>query len=365
MTVDTKNVAGGDGVGVNAFIEQFPFNNANEPGIYPTNPTFMGEPSSANNAFLTIRAGTTFTWTLATDSASNVVSGTFSAHDNLGTTYTSVTEYIPAGDRTPIYSVTMDIVGYNTGSFTTFQSGAGTITYTANSFSASYDFPSCASNTGTAENSDMVYGPLVAGSGGTFTQQFFASTVGVFQNGDCGYPGSYPSSLGDWASGDYKGVCPLGDPMYGVSRVRGQTWSEAVECGMSGQAAYSNPGTGCYARPVENWDNRGDTDNGKDWDPGSYKTECAANEYVAGVSQASGNGVLTSILCCPASVTHKSCGTQVFYSGDSQAYAGPDWDVGYYKGQCPAGQYVAGISTPAYATIGTTGAAHAIFCCSQ
>jgi len=67
----------------------------------------------------------------------------------------------------------------------------------------------------------------------------------------------------------------------------------------------------------------------------------------------------------PASVTHKSCKAQVFYNGDSPAYSGFDWDPGYYKGQCPPGQYVAGISTPAFASNGIVGAAHAILCCNQ
>ncbi len=348
--------------GVEGFTQQWS-SGAQAGGIYPNNPMFMGAPSTVSKSPLTIPAGTTFTWTLATDAKGNVESVTYSAHDNLGTHYTPMTEYIPAADRAPIYSVTMDIVGYTNLSYTSFLSGAGTITYSATSFSSSYSFPSCAANTGTGESSDMAYGPLIGKAGGTFTQSFFATTVGHFSNGDCGYPGNgFPSK--DWAPGAYKGVCPLGQPMLGVSRVPGQMWSEAVECGMPGHAAYGNPGTACYARAVRSYDNRGDADGGWDWDRGSYKTECAANEYVAGVSQASGNGVLTSVLCCPASVKHASCDAQVFYNGDSTAYSGPDWDVGHYKGQCPAGQYVAGISTPAYTSVGIPGAAHAILCCS-
>ena len=333
------------------------------------NPVVMGTPSTLLKPFPTIPAGTTFTWELATDSRKNVVNAKYSAHDNLNTTYTPVTESIPAGNQAPIYSMELEFVGNSNGSFTAFQSGAGTITYTAASLSASYDYPSCSGNTPTSENSDMAYGPLVAGSGGTFTQNFFSSTRGVFRNGDCGYPGNgYPSS-GDWAPGDYKGVCPLGAPMYGVSRVPGQTWSEAVECGTPDQVAYWDPagkhGAGCHAMTVRPTDSRNDTDGNWDWDPGSYKTECAANEFVAGVSQASGNGVLTSVLCCPSSVTHQSCDAQVFYNGDSPAAGQPDWSPGFYKGQCPPGQYVAGISTPALASVGTNGAAHAILCCSQ
>jgi hypothetical protein len=64
-------------------------------------------------------------------------------------------------------------------------------------------------------------------------------------------------------------------------------------------------------------------------------------------------------------VGHNACEAQVFYSGDSHDYTPPDWDPGFYKGQCPSGQYVAGISTPAYGAVGATGAAHALLCCAQ
>jgi hypothetical protein len=365
ITVDTQN--GYDTPGVDAFMQTWAFN-PNEPLISP-NELFMGKPSTANDTFLTIPAGTMFTWTLNTDANSAVASCTFSAIDPIGTQYATVTEYMPAAARTPIYSLQMEIVGYNTGSFSTFQSGAGNIYYTGGPFVANYNFPSCVSavSGGTAEDSNMAYGALTEELNGMWTQSFFASTSGVFRNGDCGYPGNYPSSLGDWAYGDYKDVCPLGAPMYGISRSPGQTWSDTVKCGTAREPAFSSPGTGCYARPVGSaggFDSRGDTDNGWDWDRGSYKTECRANEYVAGVSQASGNGVLTSVLCCPASVTHQSCETQVFYNGDSQNYTAPDWDPGHYKGECPVGQYVAGISTPAYSSIGITGAAHALLCCA-
>jgi len=131
--------------------------------IYPKNSVTMGAPSTTKKDFLTIPAGTTFKWKLATDSKSNVVSVTYSAKDDLGTKYTPVTEDIPEEDRAPIYSITMDIVRESNANFTTFESGAGTITYTAKSFSASYNLPSCANNSGTAESSNMCYGPLDAG----------------------------------------------------------------------------------------------------------------------------------------------------------------------------------------------------------
>jgi hypothetical protein len=376
---DTLNPVGGVGAGVDAFTQQ-QGSTAPCPGvgcIAGTNPTSMGNGGGIVNSagFLDIPAGTTFTWTLNYDPSSpnNVMSCTFTGTGPNGYTYTTVnSEIIPQAARGPIVSGMLEIVGYNDYSETTFQSGAGTITYTATNLSGAFSDWGCAQNTGTGEDSNMVYANTLTGSNGTYTQNFSASTVANFRNGDCGYPGG-GYSLGDWAPGDYKGVCPLGDPMYGVSRVPGQAWTEDIECGISGdtaqctscpaQAAYNNTAS-CYARAVDDYDDRGDTDSGWDWDPGSYKTECKANEYVAGISQA-GNGVLTSVLCCPSSVTHKSCDAQVFYNGDSPAFEQPDWDPGYYKGQCQAGQYVAGISTPAYTSVGIPGAAHALLCCSQ
>jgi hypothetical protein len=370
IRADTKNAADPN-PGVDAFMQTWAFNNPQEPNIFP-NPTFLGLPATANNAFLTIPAGSIFTWQLTNDAYSNVTSCQFSAMDSIGTQYPTVPkiEVMPTTTQTPIYSIQMEIIGYNNASFTTFQSGAGTIYYSGGPFvtPANYDFPSCVSRRagGTGEDSNMAYGTPTQELDGTWTQTFWASTAGVFRNGDCGYPGNYPSSLGDWAHGDYKDVCPLGAPMYGISRTPGQTWSDTVLCGTAREPAFKNPGTGCYARPVGSFggfDSRGDTSEG-DWDPGSYKTECADTEYVAGVSQSSSNGALTSVLCCPGKVTHQSCEAEFFYSSDSHDYAPPDWDFGHPKGECPVGQYVAGISTPAYSSIGITGAAHAILCCS-
>jgi hypothetical protein len=171
MMVGTKNLPSGQVAGVDAFSQQWS-NGKQRGGIYPNNPTFMGAPSTVNDTLLTIPAGTTFTWSLSTDANDYVESCTFSAKDNIGTKYQEATEYIPAGDRAPIYSVTMDIVGYNDFSYTLFQSGAGTITYTAKSFSASYDYPSCARNTGTGENSDMGYGRWSPGQMGPLLTNF-------------------------------------------------------------------------------------------------------------------------------------------------------------------------------------------------
>jgi hypothetical protein len=176
-------------------------------------------------------------------------------------------------------------------------------------------------------------------------------------------------SIGDWNYGSYKGTCLTGEPIVGVSRYLNSIQSHDIECG---GARYVTTASSCYLRSLGSNDDRGYSDNGWDWDSGSYKVECSVGEYVEGISQTTW-GQLDGVLCCPGNayvagtsqqLQHKNCDTQVFYNGDSSAYRSPDWDSGYYKGQCPGGQYVAGISTPAFSSVGTYGAAHAILCCS-
>jgi hypothetical protein len=196
---------------VDGFTQQWPSGGSKQkvPNIYPGNSIFMGAPSTINNTPLTIKEGTTFTWKLNTDSKNNnvVESVTYSATDKQGTNYTPVTENIPAGDRAPIYSITMDIVGYNTASYTTFQSGAGSISYSAKSFSASYDFPSCAHNKGTGENSNIGYGPLNAASNGGFTQEFCVASPPALalaiSGGDTECAVMYSGKLECWGNSEH------------------------------------------------------------------------------------------------------------------------------------------------------------------
>lgn len=106
-----------------------------------------------------------------------------------------------------------------------------------------------------------------------------------------------------------------------------------------------------------------------DWDYGSFKAECGTNEYVAGVSrQSTGqsvNGQIDGILCCPGAVTHRECNNvELLYGQDSRDYTGPDWDYGYYKGECLPGYYVAGVSAVGDPSLDEMlGAAHALLCC--
>jgi hypothetical protein len=51
-----------------------------------------------------------------------------------------------------------------------------------------------------------------------------------------------------------------------------------------------------------------------DWDGGYYKGQCLANEYVAGISQSTTVNSVYSILCCAGNVNGNSCSTQLMYN---------------------------------------------------
>jgi hypothetical protein len=230
-------------------------------------------------------------------------------------------------------------------------------------FNCSFDTPSSTVSNYTVQED---------GNGDTF----YGDAVDVWWGANYGF--AY-SPIGDWAPWNYKGECPNipansmthgiaeGQPISGISASTNASFSHGLLCGQVGI-----PPTGtCYDRALGSSDNRGDTDSGSnfsghggDWDYGFTKDECNAGEYVQGVSQGSGQGGTTSgyfdgILCCPGNVTHQICTSQAFGTGNSPAYGiGPDWDPGFYKGVCPTGQYVAGVSRT------TSNAVHAILCCS-
>jgi hypothetical protein len=169
--------------------------------------------------------------------------------------------------------------------------------------------------------------------------------------------------ISGWYGSNNAGECGLGQPVTGVSKVT-DGYAHAVTCG---SVPISSVGT-CRALSFDPGDNR--PPGARDWDYYYYKAECNSDEFVQGVSQ-SPSGTINGILCCKGNVRHQNCSTQVFYSRDSSAYSYPDWDRGYYKGQCARTTYgntrtelyVAGVSAVAYKDYGLVGAPHAILCC--
>jgi hypothetical protein len=178
---------------------------------------------------------------------------------------------------------------------------------------------------------------------------FFGNTPNVWfgQNYGLQY-----SPIGDWDVGFYKGECGPGIPLVGISNYANGSASHAILCGQQIMRAGSGS---CYRSRSMLFDD------GFDWDPGFAKVECGGMDYVSGVAQ-SLSGTVDGVLCCPTTFPpfdhHFSCTTEVFgTTQNSPSFgAGPDWDYGYYKGQCPLGKQIAGVST-------TTHGVHALLCC--
>jgi hypothetical protein len=167
--------------------------------------------------------------------------------------------------------------------------------------------------------------------------------------------------VGDWQPWAVKAECADNEYLVGVSKEMSAKRSHGALCrpGNINRFAHNS----CVARNFSAGDSRGTVSTG-DWDPGYYKGECAAHQYVAGVSQSS-SGDITSILCCTGfapSLAHSSCSKVVFQSTNGQEDASNgDWDPWFWKGDCGTGRYVAGMSRD----LGSQpGAAHALLCCT-
>jgi hypothetical protein len=171
-----------------------------------------------------------------------------------------------------------------------------------------------------------------------------------------------PTNGQDWAVGDFKGQCPAGQAIVGISEDTSEDNAVGVLCGV-GTSSNNFPMTSCRGLTFDPTNNESDTADG-DWDFGFAKAECAASEFVGGIAQSS-VGSVDGVLCCTGSVTHSNCTTELIYDINSADYSPPDWDPGDFKGQCPAGKYVAGISAGVSTTQSTTiGAPDRLLCCS-
>jgi hypothetical protein len=172
------------------------------------------------------------------------------------------------------------------------------------------------------------------------------------------------SNLGDWKPNSYKAECADGERAMGISATPGSDRASSLLCeqdlfALQYQQPNHYPHQVCRTVDFSTGDNRGTTATG-DWDYGNFKGECAANEYVAGVTQTT-SGQVDSLLCCQGNVSHSSCSAHVLARGDSRETTGSgDWDRNHYKGECGGYyRYAAGVSrNPG------SGAVDAILCCN-
>ncbi len=160
----------------------------------------------------------------------------------------------------------------------------------------------------------------------------------VFNTVDSGYDSSV---CGDWAWGSYKTQCPKGYGVIGVSQTAtGSSSALHHTICASDPAQHFAQNSSCHGVlfPLSGSNPSGNNPNpwGSlfDFDQYYYKIECASGEYVAGVAETT-TGRPSGILCCPFSGINTSSYEEFFANQNSTDYASPDWDIGYYKGQCP------------------------------
>ncbi len=209
---------------------------------------------------------------------------------------------------------------------------------------------------------------------------FFGNAPKVFWGQNFGWDGpcnwnpfaSFSAPSYDWAPNYYKGSCGYklygqppsydkeGSPITGLSAYpSGASQAHSILCNFNREdITVPTDGKSCY-QVLFNPNSAQNCGQNANWANGNAAGECNCSDFVLGVSQQ--NTGIHSLLCCPAHMTHTSCTTQIFYGQNSNAY-GPnsqDWDPNYFKGQCPSGQYVAGVSSV------PNGAPYALLCCNR
>ncbi len=176
------------------------------------------------------------------------------------------------------------------------------------------------------------------------------------------------SATGDWDPWRYKGECDPNRAMTGLSLAPSSGRAHALLCGEDDTTKYLSQSAGQETRSFYWGDDRGNvTGNWFDWDPGFHKGECTSGGYVAGVSQET-SGATFSILCRnrASAGPPSSCSTVIMQNQDAREPGSLtyDWSVGYYKGECGAGRYVAGVSQSPYWSATYPGMPHALWCCN-
>ncbi len=209
-----------------------------------------------------------------------------------------------------------------------------------------------------------------AGSASWNNYFYVGDAPAVFAGTNYGYSAWNPVGF-DWAPNDSKADCEFtgqgAQPIVGISAFTwGQQQAHAVVCAPGAPVATN--GGSCV---IENFDNSLPGNSSWAWDPSYNMAECPANYFAQGVSQ-DANGNMTSLLCCPASnntitIATNTCSLETFFNQNSPDFwesDHPDWDDGFYKGQCSDGMFISGVSAIASSSQGPTGAPHALLCCN-
>ncbi|MEU2780150.1 glycoside hydrolase, partial [Streptomyces sp. NPDC007162] len=156
---------------------------------------------------------------------------------------------------------------------------------------------------------------------------------------------------GDWDPGAYKAACPDGLRLAGLAHSGGRGLCTDVDAGDL-RAAGSARTVVTDERYVPA---------GGDWASGYTKFQCPAGQFVIGYSRRGER--VSAVLCVPARAASSASGRTLWFDrSDSRPAdgAGDDFAHGAYKGQCEAGEYIAGV---AFTTrVGTTQGPAAVLC---
>ncbi|MYW43565.1 cellulase family glycosylhydrolase [Streptomyces sp. SID161] len=142
-------------------------------------------------------------------------------------------------------------------------------------------------------------------------------------------------AAGDWDPGARKAACPDGTRLAGLAHTGGRGL-----CTDAGAGELRGAG----ARQTVVTDERG-VPAGGDWASGYTKYQCPAGEFLIGYSLRGER--LSAALCAPARSALPGAGRTVWFDrSDSRPAdaAGGDFAYGSYKGQCAADEYAAGIA---------------------
>ncbi len=135
-------------------------------------------------------------------------------------------------------------------------------------------------------------------------------------------------ALPDWNPGARKGVCPDGQRVVGLAHT-----------GNRGLCTGSWPAATGYV--VVRDESHVDTD----WASGYTKVQCPPDHYVVGYSVT--GAAFSAALCGKSPTPLARAGRTVWFDrGDNRPSGDPggDFASGHYKGQCTAGEYVAGVA---------------------
>jgi hypothetical protein len=165
----------------------------------------------------------------------------------------------------------------------------------------------------------------------------------------------------EWDQFYWKGTCSIGWGQFGMSnQVVGLAHS--ILCRKLDPAVFTGNRAATLTMPNSTRRMSRSAGGTTQWAPsGNTILECGNNEYVSGSSENVDNH-FHGIRCATAVGLHNTgCNTRVFDNGDSTgATDHPDWDPGFFKGECAATEYMAGVSINT-----STSRPHSLLCCPR